>query len=127
MLHQMAKGDCVGWLILITGAFKLRAFSGYWHRGESEIQNTGIPWRQCGFSSLALQKSEYCNKESCTFFFLVLPVYCYQPISLHPQACMLSHVTPWTAAHQAPLSVDFSRQEYWSKLPFPSLRVVQMF
>ena len=27
------------------------------------------------------------------FFFLVLPVYCYQPISLHPHACMLSHVT----------------------------------
>ena len=27
---------------------------------------------------------------------------------------MLSHVTPWTAARQAPLSMDFSRQEYWS-------------
>ena len=28
---------------------------------------------------------------------------------------------PWTAAHQAPLSMGFSRQEYWSGLPFPSL------
>ena len=28
--------------------------------------------------------------------------------------------TPWTAVHQAPLSVGFSRQEYWSRLPFPS-------
>ena len=28
--------------------------------------------------------------------------------------------TPWTAAHQAPLSVGFSRQEYWSGLPLPS-------
>ena len=28
-------------------------------------------------------------------------------------------VTPWTVAHQAPLSVGFSRQEYWSGLPFP--------
>ena len=27
--------------------------------------------------------------------------------------------TPWTAAHQAPLSMGFSRQEYWSGLPFP--------
>ena len=26
-------------------------------------------------------------------------------------------VTPWTAAHQAPLSVEFFRQEYWSGLP----------
>ena len=28
--------------------------------------------------------------------------------------------TPWTVAHQAPLSVEFSRQEYWSGLPFAS-------
>ena len=37
----------------------------------------------------------------------------------------LSHVqlfaTPWTAAFQAPLSMGFSRQEYWSGLPLPSL------
>ena len=26
---------------------------------------------------------------------------------------------PWTVAHQAPLSMGFSRQEYWSGLPFP--------
>ena len=29
-------------------------------------------------------------------------------------------VTPWTVAHQAPPSIEFSRQEYWSVLPFPS-------
>ena len=29
-------------------------------------------------------------------------------------------VTPWTVAHQAPLSMGFLRQEYWSGLPFPS-------
>ena len=28
--------------------------------------------------------------------------------------------TPWTAAYQAPLSMGFSRQEYWSGVPFPS-------
>ena len=31
--------------------------------------------------------------------------------------------TPWTAAHQAPLSMGFSRQEYWSGLPFPGAGV----
>ena len=30
-------------------------------------------------------------------------------------------VTPQTAAHQAPPSLGFSRQEHWSELPFPSL------
>ena len=29
-------------------------------------------------------------------------------------------VTPWTAAYQAPPSMGFSRQEYWSGLPLPS-------
>ena len=28
--------------------------------------------------------------------------------------------TPWTVAYQAPSSIGFSRQEYWSGLPFPS-------
>ena len=36
---------------------------------------------------------------------------------------LLSHVrlfvTPWTVALSAPLSMEFSRQEYWSGLPFP--------
>ena len=36
----------------------------------------------------------------------------------------LSHVwlfaAPWTGAHHAPLSMEFSRKEYWSGLPFPS-------
>ena len=41
-------------------------------------------------------------------------------------ACMLSHfshvqlfATPWTVAHQTPLSMGFSRQEHWSGLPCP--------
>ena len=29
-------------------------------------------------------------------------------------------MTPWTVAHQAPLSMGFPRQEYWDGLPFPS-------
>ena len=30
-------------------------------------------------------------------------------------------VTPWTVARRAPLSMEFSRRQYWSGLPFPSL------
>ena len=45
--------------------------------------------------------------------------------SAHPAASLApSHLcplpTPWTVAHQAPLSMDFSRQEYWSGLSYPS-------
>ena len=39
-------------------------------------------------------------------------------------SCMLSHVqlflTPWTVAHQSPLSLGSPRQEYWRGFPFPS-------
>ena len=31
-----------------------------------------------------------------------------------------SFAMPWTVAHKAPLSMGFSRQEYWSGVPFPS-------
>ena len=36
-----------------------------------------------------------------------------------PQSC-LTLATPWTAAYQAPLSMGFSRQKYWSGVPLPS-------
>ena len=51
------------------------------------------------------------------------------PLSVRPQtkppcAQLLSHVqlftTPWTVAHQAPLSIGFSRQAYRTRLPFPT-------
>ena len=43
-------------------------------------------------------------------------------LCMHSQ--LLSHVqlfaTPWIVAHQAPMSMEFFKQEYWSELPFPS-------
>ena len=38
-----------------------------------------------------------------------------------PTLCVQPCVTLWTVAHQAPLSVGFSRQEHWSGLPWPPL------
>ena len=34
------------------------------------------------------------------------------------KSCIRLVETPWTIAHQAPLPMQFSRQEYWSELPF---------
>ena len=75
--------------------------------------------------------------------FTLSPIHCYFPCILtsdilyttqeiilsffHQFSSLesLSHVQlfaiPWTVAHQAPLSMEFSRQEYWSELPFPTL------
>ena len=43
---------------------------------------------------------------------LLLCVFCCSVVTV-------SSVTPWIVAHQAPLSMGFPRQEYWSGLPFP--------
>ena len=55
---------------------------------------------------------------------------CIKIVECYPLDCqgnevkLLSHVqlfaTPWTVAYKAPLSMEFSRQEYWSGLLFPS-------
>ena len=41
------------------------------------------------------------------------------------RVCVLSHIwllaTPWTVTHQTPMSMGFSRKEYWSGLPCPAL------
>ena len=46
--------------------------------------------------------------------------------TIPPSSCSAAvfsdSVTPWTVAPQAPLSVEFSRQEYWSGLSFPPAR-----
>ena len=60
-----------------------------------------------------------------------LPVYCWftmlcsfllysKVTQLHTLSHVQLFVTPWAVAHQAPLSLEFSRQDYWSGLPFPS-------
>ena len=40
-------------------------------------------------------------------------------VPLQPLCCVQLFMTLWTVAHQAPLSMRFLRQEYWSGLPFP--------
>ena len=46
---------------------------------------------------------------------LIITMSCVQSLS-----CVQLFATPWTIARQAPLSMEFSRQEYWSTLPFPT-------
>ena len=54
----------------------------------------------------------------CIYLIILSGVYvCVCACSL---SCVQLFVTPWTVAYQAPLSMGFSRQEYWSGLSFPS-------
>ena len=60
----------------------------------------------------------------CIYVYVYVYVYthtwvCIQVISV--LSCIWLFAAAWTVAHQAPLSMEFSRQEYWSRLPFPTL------
>ena len=46
--------------------------------------------------------------------------YSVQFSSVQLLSCVQLFATSWIAAHQPPLCMGFSRQEYWSELPFPS-------
>ena len=71
---------------------------------------------------------KFCNKigKSLKYKVILLVESKYLSFWVQIWYYKLSHVwffvTPWTIAHQAPLSVEFFRQEYWSGLPFPSPR-----
>ena len=41
-------------------------------------------------------------------------------LCVYSLSCVQLFATPWTVAHQAPESMGFSRQEYWSGVPLPS-------
>ena len=45
---------------------------------------------------------------------------CIVVVIVQSLSCVQFFATPWTAAHQAPLSMEFSKQDYWSLLQFPS-------
>ena len=92
----------------------------------------GYPGSSPGFSTLSLFLPFFLcfTPLGCvpsTSSFAIPAIYCYitsQDVCVY--VCVLSsfsHVgflaTLWTVAHQAPLSMGFSRQEYWSGLPCP--------
>ena len=49
-------------------------------------------------------------------------LFSYHEAEVKSLSCVQLFVTPWTVAYWAPPSMGFSRQEYWSGLPFPSPR-----
>ena len=67
------------------------------------VENTLWFWREHQTGPLTLQGLEEKEKWKCQSL---------SPVRLY--------AIPWTVAHKAPLSMGFSREEYWSALPFPS-------
>ena len=64
------------------------------------LQAVSLPWAQASF---------------------LLNVLSWKKVKMKSLSHVWSLVTPWTVAYQAPPSMGFSRQEYWSGFPLPSL------
>ena len=96
-------------------------------------------WREMSVTSSQHPPSAILPISAFFFFFLILSIWCQITTtrlsisgfkfcdclnSTHSWNWSLSVVSdsasPWTIAHQAPLSIGILRQEYWSGLPFPS-------
>ena len=73
---------------------------------------------RCSSVSASVNGYVACTMPGCMAYMCA---YGYVPYTC---TCMLSHIrlfaTPWPVACQVPLSMECSRQEYWSGLPFPS-------
>ena len=98
----------------------------YWMNREIVIFSLLYP--QC--LSLRLKKilSQMDGEKWCVLLIMLKPCLWVlgevSDIQIHMWVKLLSRVqlftTPWTVGHQAPPSMEFSRQQYWRGLPFPS-------
>ena len=92
--------------------------------GESSAKLT--PITAADFSSsfgVAILNDCVCCEVLCTplnFFFFLIRLVCSPLLLLSRVSHVRLCAPPQTAAHQAPPSLGFSRQEHWSGLPFPS-------
>ena len=82
-------------------------------------------------TSAGSSKKQESSRKASISDFLTTSGNRFKIYPLTPLCCCFSHlvtsyslVTPWTVAHQASLSMGFSRQEYWSGLPFPAFHIV---
>ena len=92
---------------------------------HSSVLAWRIPWTEklSGLQSMGSQKDGHAERLTLSFILDFQAqcggCYCYAVLShfLYVQLFAI----PWIVAHRTPLSKGFSRQEYWSGLPFPSL------
>ena len=125
--NSFNNDDCYCIAIVITSTFSEDGL-GPWLGTKSDISLVSL------FLAEATQSviSETYSQPPQVWFspigwiFTGLPGAIFSPLALTLHMCVLSHfshvqlfVTLWTVAHQAPLSMGFSRQEYWSGLPCP--------
>ena len=135
----MLSGSC-----LLSGLISDHSLTTFWLKSHSGLQFSALCWPVCShhkalahavpsdlpsdFSSSVLTLGQSSLISSTTLYPHIIGAHSTTHLSFVTlvtivflwSAQLLSHVqlfaTPWTVAHQSPLSTEFSRQEYWSGL-----------
>ena len=73
-----------------------------------------------GNISVKYRDAKACSWDECKHVFIdCFEHYGHKRHTCYVASVVSDSVTPWTVAHQAPLSMGFSRQEYWNRLSWP--------
>ena len=85
------------------------------------VSNRIKKWFQVGKWWALLFESLGCDS-NCTKHFINTSIFSLnlQSVCVCARSVMSNLATPWTVAHQDPLSMEFSKQGYWSGSPFPT-------
>ena len=124
MVFPVVMYECESWTIKKAECQRIDAFELWCGR-----RLVRVPWtaRRSNQSTLKEMNPEY----SLERLMLKPKLQYFGHLMLRAVCCVLScfsyvwlyvtiELTPWTIAHKVPLSIGFSKQEYWSGLPFPS-------
>ena len=133
-VHEILQARILGWVaISFSSAIDPCSILGWWERrGRDHSSDTFlVTWISVLNPFVSLSPPTWSRPSTSLFYFnniLSLPL--VSSSFTHPSATSESEkvkvksfsrvrlfVTPWTVAHQAPPSMRFSRQEYWSGLP----------
>ena len=113
-----------GWTAAVKTAVE---FTNKYTKGK-RVQGTGKLSKHASLTRKPAQNEKSTQRHSFQVFyvkqthltFLVFNVFLLLLLLLSRFSRVRLCTTPWTAAHQAPPSLGFSRQEHWSRLPVPS-------
>ena len=86
-------------------------------RQQAEGNKRRDCWMGCLVDLSTILPGTCCRRPACPFFQSCGPQTCF--LVCHKSSCILLFAILWTVAHQTPLTMGLSQQEYWSGLPFP--------
>ena len=106
---------CIRWPKYWSFSFTISPSNEYSEMISFRIDWFDLPVVQGTLKNLLQHHNSKSSILWCSAFFMLLLLSCVSHVWLF--------TTPWTVAHQAPPSMGFSRQDYWSGLPLPSLQL----